>query len=332
MGFRRGVQGLVVGFRGRRAGLLDGAGYGRCVIGIPDGLVEAQVAFNGGAGREFIAALPARVEEFLGRWGLRVTGPAMHGMTALVVPVERADGVPAALKLLAPDEESVAEPLALRAWGGRGCVRLLEHDPRTGSLLLERLDGTRHLSVLAERDSRQAVRVVGELLAQLTAVRAPAGVRGLGAMAAGMLERVPGALVVVRDARARGLVAACAAALAEVADEPGDRLLHWDLHYGNVLAGGREPWLAIDPKPVAGDPGFELLPAIRNNFVADEVRWRFDLLTEVLGLDGDRERARAWTLGRVLQNCLWDVEDGGGGGGAELDEVQLSIAELLLGR
>jgi hypothetical protein len=35
---------------------------------------------------------------------------------------------------------------------------------------------------------------------------------------------------------------------------------------------------------------------------------RFDLLTEVLGLD--RQRATGWTLGRVLQNALWDIEDG----------------------
>ncbi len=59
---------------------------------IPDGLVEAQVGFNGDAGREFIAALPARAAEFLERWGLRRTGPVMHGVTALVLPVERADG------------------------------------------------------------------------------------------------------------------------------------------------------------------------------------------------------------------------------------------------
>ncbi|MYT22832.1 hydroxyurea phosphotransferase, partial [Streptomyces sp. SID7760] len=144
--------------------------------------------------------------------------------------------------------------------------------------------------------------------------------------AAGMLESVPAALERVAPGRARGLVADCAAALAEVAGEPGDRLLHWDLHYGNVLAGGREPWLAIDPKPLAGDPGFELLPAIRNAFAADEVRWRFDALTAALGLD--RERARAWTLGRVLQNCLWDVEEGE----PELDEEQLVVAEVLLGR
>ncbi|MEV6955596.1 aminoglycoside phosphotransferase family protein [Streptomyces sp. NPDC051183] len=297
---------------------------------VPDGLVRAQLEYNGTAGREFIAALPARATEFLERWALRRTGPGMHGVTALVLPVVRADGTAAVLKLGMLDEESAGEPLALRAWGGRGCVELLEHDGPTGTLLLERLDEGRHLSALAVRDSRAAVRVIGELLARLTSVRAPGGLRGLGGMAARMLDRVPQALGLLADEGERRLLSDCAAAVAEVAGEPGDRLLHWDLHFDNVLAGGREPWLAIDPKPLAGDPGFELLPALVNNFSADEVRWRFDLLTEAAGLDGDRDRARAWTLGRVLQNCLWELEDGAPGQ-EELPEREVAVAQLLLG-
>uniref|UniRef100_A0AAU2JQ00 Aminoglycoside phosphotransferase family protein n=1 Tax=Streptomyces sp. NBC_00049 TaxID=2903617 RepID=A0AAU2JQ00_9ACTN len=294
---------------------------------IPDGLIEAQTLYNGAAGREFIAALPARAAMFLEAWELRRTGPLMHGVTALVLPVERADGSTAVLKLVSLDEECEGEPVALRAWGGQGCVRLLDHDAATGTLLLERLDEGRDLAELAQRDSRQAVAVVGELLARLTAVPAPAGLRGLGEIAAGMLDDAPRAALRLADERERRLVRDCAAALAEVAEEPGDRLLHWDLHYENVLAAGREPWLAIDPKPLAGDPGFDLLPAITNNFRADEVRWRFDLLAEAVG--ADRERARAWTLGRVLQNCLWDVEDAKDGEG-RLGDEESAIAELLL--
>ncbi|MFE2529289.1 aminoglycoside phosphotransferase family protein [Streptomyces sp. NPDC059382] len=292
------------------------------MVEIPTGLVEAQIRYNGDAGREFIAVLPARAAEFLERWELTRTGPGLHGVTALVLPVERADGTPAALKLQALDEESAGEHLALRAWGGDGSVRLLDHDASTGTMLLERLDSDRHLSVLAARDVRQAVRVIAELLARLTALPAPAGLRDLGDVAGAMLADVPGALGRV-DERGRGVLRNCAAAVAEVVGEPGDRLLHWDLHYDNVLAGGREPWLAIDPKPLSGDPGFDLMPAIGDHFAAGDVWWRFDLMTEVMGLD--RDRARAWTLGRVLQNCLWDVEDE-----EPLQEEQLVTAELLL--
>nr|WP_246037543.1 hypothetical protein [Saccharothrix texasensis] len=53
---------------------------------------------------------------------------------------------------------------------------------------------------------------------------------------------------------------------------------------------------------------------------------RFDLLTDVLGLD--RDRATAWTLSRVLQNALWDVADGE----TALNPVQVAIATALLDR
>ncbi|WP_405624534.1 aminoglycoside phosphotransferase family protein [Streptomyces sp. NBC_01396] len=276
------------------------------VIDIPSELAAAQAEYNGEAGRAFIAALPDLAEEFLHRWELRLDGRPMHGVTALVLPVVRADDTPAVLKLQLLDEESDGEPVALRLWDGDGAVRLLDHDETTHTMLLERLDHTRMLSALPS--SREAVLVIAHLLAHLSAMPAPKGMRRLGDIAQAMLDRTPWALERIPDPDTRRLVADGAAAVREVVDEPGDRLLHWDLHDENVLASDRAPWLAIDPKPLAGDPGFELWPALDNNFDADEIRWRFDAMTDVLGLD--RARARAWTLGRLLQNTLWDVEDG----------------------
>ncbi len=276
------------------------------VIEVPAELAASQEKFNGAAGRAFVAELPGRAAAFLRRWELRRDGPAMYGVCALVLPVVRAEGTPAVLKLQLLDEESAGEPAALRAWDGEGAVRLLAHDAPTCTLLLERLDFSRTLAHVP--DSREAVEVVGALLARLTARPAPAGLRRLGDIAAALLERTPPALRRVVDPADRRLLADCAAALREVAAEPGDRLLHWDLHYDNVLAAHRADWLAIDPKPLAGDPGFELLPALANRYDPAETRWRFDALTAALGLD--RERARAWTLGRVLQTCVWELEEG----------------------
>ncbi|MFD7405184.1 aminoglycoside phosphotransferase family protein [Streptomyces sp. NPDC059866] len=292
------------------------------MIEIPDGLAAAQAKFNGAAGRDFIARLPELAAAFLDRWELGLDGRPMHGVAALVLPVLRADGSPAVLKLQLLDEESEGEPVALRVWDGDGTVRLLDHDPDTGTMLLERLDPARMLSHVP--DTREAVLVIARMLAHLTSVPAPDGMRRLGDIARAMLEQTPRALERIPDPQARGLLADCAAAVREVVDEPGDRLLHWDLHYENVLASDRAPWLAIDPKPLAGDPGFDLLPAIDNRFDAADIVWRFDAMTDVMGLD--RARARAWTLGRVLQNCLWETEDG-----RPLEEEQLEIARRLRG-
>ncbi|MGW2033152.1 aminoglycoside phosphotransferase family protein [Streptomyces spinosus] len=278
----------------------------RFVIDIPGELAKAQETYNGAAGRAFVAALPDLAATFLHRWRLTLDGPSMNGVSALVLPVVRADGLRAVLKLQLTDEESVGEPVALRVWDGDGAVRLLDHDPATGTMLLERLDESRMLAGLG--DTREAVLVIARLLAHLTSFPAPPGLRRLGDIAEAMLERAPRALPRIPDPEVRRIVADCAAAVREVVHEPGDRLLHWDLHDENVLAADRADWLAIDPKPLAGDPGFELWPALDNRFDAAEVRWRFDAMTDVLGLD--RARARAWTLGRLLQNILWDVEDG----------------------
>ncbi|WP_436801384.1 aminoglycoside phosphotransferase family protein [Streptomyces griseorubiginosus] len=289
------------------------------VIDIPAELAATQELYNGNRGRQFITALPSLIDEFLQRWNLRPDGPPMHGVTALVLPVLK-DDTPAALKLQLLDDESAGEPLALRLWNGDGAVRLLDHDPVTHTMLLERLDSTRMLATLP--DTRDAVLVIAHLLAHLTATPAPTGLRHLGDITQTMLDRTPAALKRIPDPDTRRTVADCAAALREVADEPGDRLLHWDLHDENILASHRAPWLAIDPKPLAGDPGFELWPALDNRYDPDETLWRFDAMTDVLGLD--RARARAWTLGRLLQNALWDIEDD-----RPLQPRQLDIAHRL---
>lgn len=301
-------------------------------IDVPDALAASYSKHNGASGRAWITALPRLAADVLASWSLRLDGRARHGMASLVLPVIRADGTPAVLKLQQVSEENDGEPIGLRVWNGDGVVRLLDHDPHTGTMLLERLDAARPLSSVP--DDTAAVQILAELLARLVAVPAPAGLRHLAHIAEAMLDQAPHAVLALRDPTEQQLVRTCASAMAELIGEPGDRMLHWDLHYDNILAGQREPWLAIDPKPLAGDPGFDLLPALDNRWdevvatgnVARAVLRRFDLLTEVLGLD--RQRTTGWTLGRVLQNALWDIEDGE----SALDPAQITIATALLNR
>jgi streptomycin 6-kinase len=101
-----------------------------------------------------------------------------------------------------------------------------------------------------------------------------------------------------------------------VADDGTDSvMIHGDLHYDNVLAGRREPWLVIDPKPMAGDPHYEVAPLLWNRWgevvgsatVRDAVRRRFHTVVDAAGLDEDR--ARDWVVVRELHNVLWTIED-----------------------
>jgi streptomycin 6-kinase len=92
-------------------------------------------------------------------------------------------------------------------------------------------------------------------------------------------------------------------------------MIHSDLHYENVLAADREPWLVIDPKPVSGDPHYEPAPMLWNRWdeavasgdVRAAVRRRFHTLVDTAHLDEDR--ARDWVVVRMLHNAMWELED-----------------------
>lgn len=298
----------------------------------PHSLASSYARAFGDEGRAWTAGLPALAADVLDRWDLRRDGAPGSGEASLVLPVLRRDGTRAVLKLQMPREETTAALVGLRTWDGGGAVRLLDHDPESASMLLERLDATRALTSIEDDDV--AMGILAELQSRLVRVPAPPGLRGLGDIATEMLEQVPRAVTILTDPADRRLLLDWASAVAELVGEPGDRMLHWDLHYDNVLAAQREPWLAIDPEPLAGDPGFDLWPALNSRW--DElvvkgdalrvVRRRFDLLTSVLGLD--RARATGWTFGRLLQNALWDVEDGE----RALDPSAVVISEALLNR
>ncbi|MFG2092325.1 aminoglycoside phosphotransferase family protein [Streptomyces sp. NPDC048612] len=301
-------------------------------VEVPRSLAASYARNFGEEGMAWIAGLPALAAESLERWELERDGAAGAGEASLVLPVLRKDGTRAVLKLQMPREESRAALIGLRTWDGAGVVRLLDHDPESSTMLLERLDGARTLASIEDDD--MAMGILAGIQARLVRVPAPPGLRSLGEIATEMLERVPRAVTALADPADRQRLRGWASAVAELVGEPGDRLLHWDLHYDNVLAAEREPWLAIDPEPLSGDPGFDLWPALDSRWedvvakgdTPRVVRRRFDLLTAVLGLD--RARATGWTLGRLLQNELWDIE----GGATAPAPSSVALAESLLNR
>jgi len=114
------------------------------------------------------------------------------------------------------------------------------------------------------------------------------------------------------------------------ASAPAPTLLHGDLHHDNILAAQRQPWLAIDPKGLIGEPAYEtgaLLfnPQLQLLHAPDPGRIlarRIDQLSEELGLD--RARVRGWGLVRAVLAAWWHVESTG-----EVWDAALTCAGLL---
>jgi len=271
-------------------------------------LVRGRPAEGGPDGDTWLDALPGLVEELLARWELTTDGPIRYGRCALVVPViSAADPLgPAALKITWPHAEAAQEHLALRYWAGNGAVRLLNADPHRWAMLLERLHGDRDLIGEPIDD---ACTVIGGLLADLDRPARPQFDR-LSDFAA----RVPGILTSAPGVLPRRFSEQAAALARDLAADPAvdARLVHTDLHYENVLAADRAPWLAIDPKPMAAEPAFAVAPALWNRWdeaVADfDVRWHLRRRVELICAAGsiDEDRARAWTIVREACNAAWE--------------------------
>lgn len=251
-------------------------------------------------GAEWLAGLPALTESCLARWDLTVDGPLMHGVCALVVPVRRPSGEPAVLKVTWPHDEARHEALALALWDGDGAVRLLDHDDDAWALLLERLDpGT----TLQDAPIDEALAVITRMIKRLDRP-APPGVRHMRDNAARWVHELPEE----NDGSVPDeLVAQAVAYCRELGPAAGNHLVNEDLHYDNVLRGDREPWLVIDPKPIAGDREFGLIPLLWNRFDDVEAAGGLAAIAEAAGLDV--ELARKWTFVCAVDNWLDGGED-----------------------
>lgn len=255
----------------------------------------------------WVESLPHLVRDVVDDWQLRPDGKPTHGFCSLVSPVRTVDGVATVLKIGFPDDESEHEHLALRRWAGDGAVRLLRADPHRRALLLERLR-TEDLTGTADV---AACRIVAALYPRLHIPAMPQ-LRTLASYIdrwTSELEALPRSAPIPHR-----LVEQAVSLARDLVGGSDDRVLHGDLHYGNVLAAEREPWLVIDPKPMNGDPHYELAPMLWNRWdelagdVRHGVRQRFYALVEATGFDEDR--ARDWVVVRMVHNAMWALQDG----------------------
>ncbi|MFC0436841.1 aminoglycoside phosphotransferase family protein [Kutzneria buriramensis] len=281
------------------------------MLTVPRRFVEATITREGEAGRRWIEALPELAAGVLARWQCAMSGPVMHGFVGVVIPAIRADGQEVVLKLGFP--ANTAEAVALAAWNGNGAARLLASDD-SGAMLLERLQPLEKPASIAE---------IGRLARRL-AIPAPRGLNSLADRARAWMVDVPKHAARLGHPLPSRVIDACVANVRDLAVGQPDSLVHGDLHLGNVLRGGEE-LKAIDPSGLAGDPAYELLPVLRDDWPAvmaeaDPRRAVARRIAEFAeAAEVDRERVHRWTQARAAESALWS---------RQLDEPD-AITELV---
>lgn len=251
-----------------------------------------------------LAALRRTAEEVAREWGLDLEPPFALSRYSYVAPA----GPAAVLKVTSPeDDESDEEGDALEVWNGDGAVRPLRRDRARKVLLIERARPGTDASELADEEATAIAVDIGRRLW-----------RPAGAPFRSVHDHVPRWLAnAERERRPGSELIPLARKLYERLGRRDDVLIHGDFHHHNLLRHG-DRFVAIDPKPMRGEPAYELWSFLHNpldhrmTLAGTERRLA---AFEDAGLDG--WRMRAWSIVRAA----WL--------GADKNEV--AILERLLG-
>jgi streptomycin 6-kinase len=266
--------------------------------------------------------------DYLKRWNLTPDGDPFATRVCRLMPVRR-DGEAGMLKL-AFEEEEQRGPDILKYWDGEGAARVLEHEGH--AVLLERVIGVRSLAEMTwTGQDDEATRVICSVAAKLHAPRPHPRPEMIPLetwfAALGPQARKHGGILAVADDVARELFA-----------EPRDvTTLHGDLHHDNVLDGGERGWLAIDPKRLWGERGFEFANVLRNPDISEpnplravqtipvatapgRLARQVNIMAETTKLD--RTRLVKWVLAYCGLSAAWILEDG------DEPELDLAVAQI----
>ena len=257
----------------------------------------------------WLAALDDLVVDLLKRWDLVVERSHSEGASSSLILFVRRRDEPLVLKIAIPHHEASFEHIGLRAWEGRGAVLLVEFDA-SGAMLLERAEPGTPLAKLPDPD--EAARIGGALIPRLQCEPTDASLDSLAEnarrWAADARERIrrlgaPEDIALVDEGAE--LLEVLSLGTTDLA------LLHGDFHHWNILAAKREPWLAIDTKPLVGDPIFDAGQFFVNHqwiYGREHLARGFDVFAEAAEIDP--RRVRLWGFAKATEVTTYQVSVG----------------------
>lgn len=269
----------------------------------------------GAKGETWLAALPQLLHTYLALWKLNAHGEFDNLRFNYVVPVICQDHSLAVLKMGPHRKGRLREMTTLDYYNGQGAVRVLNSAPADGVLLLERASPGSDLSLL---DDSTATEIFAGLLRKLQTERhqPPSELSSISIWGLGFEKflrenrrgiNFPKEKIIRADQLFKELHQSCKKNL----------VLHGDLHHANILQATREPYLAIDPKGLIGDPTFEIGAFIRNpisqlaqlrNFDLDTLLTRRLKTLEHL-LDFDPFRMWGWSYSQCILAAIWTATE-----------------------
>ena len=259
---------------------------------------------------------------WLSRWGLTPDGQPLETHTSQLLPVVTKDGQKAILKLTDDDSERNGCELMVW-WNGNGAAKVLAH--AAGAILLERATGVGSLADMSwSGNDAQACRIICHAASRLHLPR-NASTPALTPLLYWFRDLAPAAK------KHGGILTHCAAVANVLLSSPQNEVvLHGDLHHGNILDFGTKGWLAIDPKGLVGERGFDYANIFTNPDLAAPTKpvaiepeifaQRVNIVSEIAKIE--RQRLLMWIIAWCGLSSAWFLQEG------DCATIPLRIAEL----
>ncbi|HBP28744.1 MAG TPA: 3'-kinase [Advenella kashmirensis] len=255
------------------------------------------------------------------KWNLVRDGTPIATPGSSLLPVKMNNAM--AMLKIARDEHEIRGGKVLQWWDGNGAARVFARN--ANALVLERAQGKQSLMQMAlHGQDDNASRIACDTVAQLHAYA----------------RRIPGQPELVHlqlwfadlfaAARSNPVLQQCANAAQRLLADPEEiTVLHGDIHHDNILDFADRGWLAIDPKGLLGERGFDYANLIVNPdlpTVTDPVRFARQVQVVSQAASLDRHRLLCWVLAFAGLSAVWFIQDA-----SEAQAQQdLNVARLAL--
>ena len=281
---------------------------------LPDKFRQNITDLHGEKGVQWLNNLPNLITEIAENWSLALEDSFPNLSYNYVSPCICADGTKAVLKIGFNQADSIifSEVKFLKLLDGNGIVKLLRFDKNYCALLLERLIPGENLKRICQIDDEQATRIAIEVMRRLQC-------KPPETLEFPTLENwMSGLQTAAKVNFAPRLVAKARNYFEELSDASEQNLLlHGDLHHENILSAEREPFLAIDPKGVIGDIGYEISVFLNNQRRLIRTRQN---LSQILArrveqfaqsFEIEPQMLRKWAFTQAVLSAWWVFEDTG---------------------
>ncbi|MDQ3798989.1 MAG: aminoglycoside phosphotransferase family protein [Acidobacteriota bacterium] len=281
---------------------------------LPQKFIEGIRSAFGAEGARWLERLPEITGEIEREWSLRIEKPFPNLSYHFVAPCVFKTGGEAVVKIGFPGERATTfrEVRMLEFMDGDGICRLLRFDEKRLALLLEKVTPGENLKEVCGGSGGDA-RAVEIAIKVLRAFRRepPENIE---------FPAMEKWFDVLKKAGKTGFAPEYVKKARRFFDElsaASERktLLHGDFHHENILSAERAPFLAIDPKGIIGDIGYDL-----SVFMVNHARWLESApdLSEKLddairafseAFEIESQNLRKWIFAQSILSAWWTFEE-----------------------